>query len=155
MSRRCPGLFTALLVILPACGGAAVATPASSTRKRSEPISAMVVSARSELELALSWAPGFLDVGQETRRLADGFNKQYGLKLGVTTKTTGLSMKESAARVIDEYRRGAKASTDVVLGTEAEISEMARAGALVSEPCQTGIQGLTSVRLLAAAGSRR
>jgi ABC-type Fe3+ transport system substrate-binding protein len=61
-------------------------------------------------------------------------------------------MRETAARVIDEYRRGVKSTTDIVLGTEAEISEMSRAGALISEPWQNWMQGLASLRMVAAGG---
>jgi len=115
-------------------------------------MTALVAAARSELELSLSWAPGFLDVGQETKRLSDGFNKTYGLRLGIASKSTGLPMRDSAARVVDEYRRGAKASTDIVLGTEAEMSEMSRAGALISEPWQTWMPGISNLRMIAAGG---
>ena len=152
MNRRRAGLISVLMLLLSACGTTAAAGPATQTQKLSDQLSNIVASARSELELTLSWAPGFLDAGQEIRRLADGLNKQYGLKLGVAAKTSGLPMRETAARVIDEYRRGAKSSTDVVLGTEAEISEMSRAGALISEPWQNWMQGLANLRMVAAGG---
>jgi len=149
--RTCVAL--SLAAVMTACGGAATAGPVAPTTKLSDQLSAIAASARSELELALSWSPGFLDAGgQEARRLADGFNKTYGMKLGVTIKPTGLNLRDSAARVIDEYRRGAKASTDVVLGTEAEIAEMSRAGALINEPWQTWMQGITNLRMVAAGG---
>jgi iron(III) transport system substrate-binding protein len=150
--RQHLGGLIALWLIVSACGGAAGASPSSATPKLSEQMTALVAAARSELELSLAWAPGFLDVGPETKRLSDGFNKTYALRLGIATKSTGLSMRESAARVIDEYRRGAKASSDIVLGTEAEISEMSRAGALISEPWQTWMPGFVNLRMIAAGG---
>lgn len=146
------GVFLALSLLVTSCGGTAVAGPGVATPKISDQLAAVVSAARSELELTLSWAPGFLDAGSETRTLTDGFNKQYGMKLGVITKPTGLSLHDSAARVIDEYRRGAKASTDVVIGTEAEISEMSRAGALYSEPWQSWAPNITNLRMIAAGG---
>jgi len=147
--RRCVALL-ACVAVLSACGTAA-ASPATPAPRPNEQFNQIVAGARSELELAVSWAPGFLDVGQEMRRFTDGFNKQYGLKLSVTSKT-GLALPESAARTIDEFRRGAKSSTDIVIGTEAEINEMARAGALLSEPWQAWVKGLDNLKLIAAGG---
>ena len=152
MARREAALIS-LVMVLASCGGAAVGGGlASPTPKLSDQLSAIAASARSELELTLSWPAGFLDAGQETRRLADGFNKAYGLKLGITIKPTGLSMGESTTKVIDDYRRGVKGSTDIVLGTEAEISELSRAGALISEPWQSWMQGIVNLRMIAAGG---
>jgi ABC-type Fe3+ transport system substrate-binding protein len=151
MSPRPAILIAVFAMIASACGGTAVASPSVQSAKPNEQLNAIVTGARSELELTLSWAPGFLDVGQEMKRLTDGFNKQYGLKLSVTTKA-GPPMRDSAARTIDEFRRGAKSSTDIVLGTEAEISEMARAGALLSEPWQNWAKGVDSLKLVAAGG---
>jgi len=145
-----PGILIAVFALVFSACGSAVASPAPTSTRQNEQLSAIVAGARSELELTLSWAPGFLDVGQEMRRLTDGFNKQYGLKLSVTAKT-GLPMRDSATRAIDEFRRGAKSSSDVVLGTEAEISEMARAGALLSEPWQAWAK-VDNLKLVAAGG---
>ena len=148
--RRRPAIVVAMVAALisSACG-AAVAGPGVPTTKPNEQLNAIVTAARAELELSVSWAPGFLDVGQELHRLTEGFNKHYGLKLSVTSKA-GLPMHDSAARAIDEFRRGAKSSTDIVLGTEAEISDMARAGALISEPWPTWAKNVDSLKLVAA-----
>ena len=75
--RRCVALL-ACVAVLSACGTAA-ASPATPAPRPNEQFNQIVAGARSELELAVSWAPGFLDVGQEMRRFTDGFNKQYGL----------------------------------------------------------------------------
>jgi ABC-type Fe3+ transport system substrate-binding protein len=139
-----------IALVVSSCGTAAAGRLAPTTRQSAQ-LTAIIAAATAELELTLSWAPGFLDVGQEPRQLADGFNKQYGLKLGVTTKP-GLPMGDSAARAIDEFKRGVKSSTDVVLGTEAEMSDMARAGALVSEPWQTWAKNVDNLKLVAAGG---
>jgi iron(III) transport system substrate-binding protein len=150
MKGRSAIMIAVFALVASACG-AAVASPPVPTAKVNEQLSAIIAGARSELELTISWAPGFLDVGQEMKRLTDGFNKQYGLKLSVTSKT-GLPMRDSAARTIDEFKRGVKSSTDVVLGSEAEISEMARAGALLSEPWQNWAKGVDNLKLIAAGG---
>lgn len=151
MSARFASLVS-VAAILASCGGALASAPPAPTAKLPDQLNTIVSSARSELELTLSWAPGFLDAGQETRRLADGSNKAYGLKLGITIKSTGIPLHESAQRVIDDYRRGVKASSDVVLGTESEISEMSSAGALIAEPWQSWMQGIASLRMIAAGG---
>lgn len=141
-------VMTAL--VMTGCG-TAVASPGPTTTRSGPQLTAMVVAARAELELTLSWAPSFFDVPQEQRRLTDGFNKQYGLGLNVTSKS-GPSMGDSAARAIDEFRRGVKSSSDIVLGTEAEMSQMARAGVLVSEPWRTWATNVDSLKLVAAGG---
>lgn len=146
-----PLLGLALLALVVSSCGAAAAGPSSPTARQSAQLTAIIAAANAELELTLSWAPGFLDVGQEQRRLADGFNRQYGLKLGVTSKP-GPSMGDSAARTMDEFKRGVKSSTDVVLGTEAEMSDMARAGALLSDPWQSWARNIDNLKLIAAGG---
>jgi len=140
----------ASLAVVSACGTAA-ASPSATQARPNEQLNQIIASARSELELTVSWSPGFLDVGQELKRLTDGFNKQYGMKLSVTSKT-GPALPESAARTIEEFKRGAKSSTDIVIGTEAEITEMSRAGALMSEPWQAWVKGLDNLKFIAAGG---
>lgn len=145
------GLACALLLITAACRAAATGAPPSQTPKLNDQTNALVAAARGEIELTLSWAPGFLDYPQELRRQIDGFNKQYGLSLRVTYKA-GSSMPNANAQVIRDYQQGAKASTDVVLGTETEISDLQKSGALLTEPWVTWASNISNPRYVAAGG---
>src|SRR5262245_11742741 len=152
MARTLLRLVPTLAMFVAACGGAAVAPPQASSPKLSDQLNAIVTLARSELELTVSWAPGYIDAANEVKRLTDGFNKAYGVKIGVTARSSGTSMGDTAARVIDDYRRGVKATSDIVLGTEAEISDLSKAGALISDPWQSWMQNLPNLRVIAAGG---
>ena len=61
-------------------------------------------------------------------------------------------MPEAGAQVVREYQQGAKASTDVVLGTETEISGLQRSGVLVAEPWVTWASNISNPRYVAAGG---
>lgn len=145
------GLVCALLLVTAACGSTGTGAPSSQAPKLNDQTTALVNAARGEIELTLSWAPGFLDYDKEMRRLIDGFNKQYGLNLRVTFKA-GPSMPEASARAIREYQDGGKASTDIVLGTETEIAELQKAGALLTEPWVTWAPNINNPRYIAAGG---
>ena len=144
-------LIGVAVLVAAACGGANTGAPTAPTPKLNDATSALVAAARGELELALSWAPGFFDYDKEMRRQIDGFNKLYGLNLKVSFKP-GASLPESSARTIRDYQQGGKASTDVVLGTETEISDMQKAGALITEPWVTWASNITNPRYVAAGG---
>src|SRR5438045_4759391 len=145
------GLFSVLLVMIAACGGAGTGAVSPQAPKLNESTNALVAAARGEIELTLSWAPGFLDYPQEMRRHIDGFNKLYGLNLRINFKP-GPSMPESSARAIREYQDGVKASTDVVLGTETEISDLQKSGALVAEPWVNWASNISNPRYVTAGG---
>jgi len=145
------GLISALLLVTAACGSTGTGAPASQTPKPNDQTTTLIAAARGEIELTLSWAPGFLDYAQEMRRHIDGFNKQYGLNLRVTFKP-GPSMPEASARAIREYQDGSKASTDVVLGTETEIGALQKSGALLTEPWVTWASNISNPRYVAAGG---
>ena len=145
------GTVSAILLVTAACGSTGTGAPASQAPKLNDQTTALVAAARGELELTLSWAPGFLDYAQEMRRHIDGFNKQYGLNLRVTFKS-GSSMPDSSARAIREFQEGGKAATDVVLGTETEISDMQKAGALLTEPWVTWASNVSNPRYVVAGG---
>ena len=144
------GAAAALAIVLAACGTGRGVPPSSSPRT-SDQVNALVGAARGELELTLSWASGFLDSAQEIRRDTEGFNRLYGLNLRVTFKPTD-SMHAGSARAIQEFQHGTKSSTDVILGTEAEISDLANAGVLVTEPWATWAPNIANPRLVAAGG---
>ena len=139
-----------VLIFVAACGGAAVPRP-SATPKPNDQLSALIAGARTELELTLSWTPGFMDSPQELKRYIEGFNRTYGLNLRVTF-TPGLPIREMTARTIEEFKRSAKASTDVVLGAETDISDLQRASVLVTEPWLQWASNVNNPRAIAAAG---
>jgi ABC-type Fe3+ transport system substrate-binding protein len=138
----------ALLLITSACAGTAT-TP--STSKLNDETKALVTAARGENALTLSWAPGFLGDSQESRRYVAGFNKEYGLSLRVNF-VAGPAMPVASVRAIREYQQVAKASTDVVLGTETDISDLQKAGALVTEPWVTWASNISDPRYVVAGG---
>lgn len=150
MSSRLGGALATLMVSAVACG-TAVANPAPSPTRLNDQTAAVVALARSELQLTLSWAPSFLDVSEEFRREIEGFNRLYGLRIGMTFKAAP-SMREATARALQEFQGGMKGSTDIVIGTEAEISELARAGALLAEPWLDWAPNINAPRLIAAGG---
>ena len=138
-----------LLLCTVACGAAADSplpppTPVDET-------TAIVALARSELQLTLSWAQSFLDSPEELRRQVDGYSRLYGLKIGVSFKAAP-SMHDATTRALQEYQGGMRASTDVVIGTEAEIIELAKVGALVSEPWLDWAANIKSPRQIGAGG---
>ncbi|HEV8469953.1 MAG TPA: extracellular solute-binding protein [Candidatus Limnocylindria bacterium] len=149
-SLACGGVGL-LAIVIAACGGAVTGGPATATPRSNEQTAALVAAARTELELTLSWAPGFLDSSQEIRRQTEGFNKLYGLNLKVNFKP-GLPMRDATAVAIQEYQRGMKASSDVVLGTETDISDLQKAGTLQFEPWSTWATNVNNPRLVAAGG---
>ena len=144
------GGAAALMLTAAACGTAA-ANPAPAPTRLSDQTAAFVALARTELQLTLSWAPSFLDVAEELRRQSEGFNRLYGLKIGVNFKAAQ-SMRDATTRAIQEFQGGMKASTDIVIGTEAEISELAKAGALLSESWLEWAPNINGPRQIAAGG---
>jgi len=148
LARGGLGLLT---IVIAACGGAVPGGPATATPRSNDQTTPLIAAARTELELTLSWAPGFLDSSQELKREIEGFNKLYGLNLKVNFKP-GLPMREASALAIQDYQRGMKASSDVVLGTEADISDLQKAGALQFEPWSTWAGNIKDPRIVAAGG---
>jgi len=65
------------------------------------------------------------------RRLADGFNRHYGLSLNVAF-TPGPSMSNVVTRLIQEYQADRPATTDIFIGYGDHIAPLARAGALAA-----------------------
>ncbi len=75
----------------------------------------LVDGARQEGSLSLVWGQGTLGGTEGIRRLAEGFNKTYGLNLDVKF-TPGQNMAEMAPRIVQEYQAGRPAVSDVVVG---------------------------------------
>ena len=140
--------MASLAILLAACGASG---PAPTSPRFNDQTNTLIAATRAEPELTLSWQRGFLDADEELAREAEGFNRMYGLNLRVNFKP-GLPMREATARAIQEFRSGVKGSTDVILGTEADISDLATAGALASEPWATWATNIRNPRLVAIGG---
>lgn len=142
------GILGALTILIAACGTAAERPAAP---RVNEQTNALIAGTRAEPEITLSWQAGLLSSSQELRSQIDGFNRLYGLNLKINFRP-GPSMREATARTIQEFRDGVKASTDVVLGTEADIGELASAGALMPDAWATWAPNIRNFRLVAIGG---
>src|SRR6266849_2987972 len=94
-----------------------------------DPLAAMVDAARKEGQLTLIWGEGTMGGNEGVRRLAEGFNKHYGLNLSVQF-TPGPSMPQMVARVAQEVQAGRPASTDLVVSYASSLIVAIQAGAL-------------------------
>src|SRR5262249_41231597 len=91
----------------PAPGGR---PPGGGPAAQSDRLHALVEAARQEGALDLVWGDGIIGGNQGVRRLAEGYNRAYGLNVDVRF-TIGLSFPEMAAKVAQEYQGGRRAST--------------------------------------------
>lgn len=134
-------------LLLVACGTSASRRPTGTTRPNDR-LSALISAAREEASLALSWAPGFLDSPEEIARYTDEFNRLYGFSLRVSF----LPQPDVATRLIQESAAGRVASTDVFLGTEAQVNVLAKATALIGEPWSSWAPNISNLKLVAPGG---
>ncbi|MFN2520537.1 MAG: ABC transporter substrate-binding protein [Candidatus Limnocylindria bacterium] len=141
-------ILTTLAIVLSSCAGAAGVAQGTRT---SDQLQKMITAARSETQLKIEFGSGFLNSSEQVRRQTEGFNRLYGLSLLVASRP-GPSMREVAARTLEEFQSGRTASTDVVLGTEADMYTLARAGALVQEPWSTWAPNIRNLKYVAAGG---
>jgi ABC-type Fe3+ transport system substrate-binding protein len=130
------GIFVSWLLLgLVACapagvtqpsGGAAPVAPAAAPPAAAfaAPLQAVVDAARREGELQLLWSG--VEQAEVIRRLTAGFNQAYGLDVRVNF-TPDSNMAVIATRLTQEYQAGRKASTDVFLGTEGQLTAMREA----------------------------
>src|SRR5262245_15904667 len=107
----------------PSAGGGANA-PA-----QTDGLQAVIDGARQEGQLSLVWGAGTMGGREGVARLAEGYNRAYGLNVDVQY-TIGLSFPEMAAKVIQEYQAGRRATTDILLGSDNSINTAVRAEAL-------------------------
>jgi iron(III) transport system substrate-binding protein len=103
------------------------APPSGGSPRFEPPLQAIVDGARKEGELLLLWSG--VDQPEEIRRLAEGFNRAYGLDVRVQF-TPGPSMPAVAAKIAQEYQAGRAASSDVFIGSETHVVSMLAADAL-------------------------
>ena len=102
---------------------------ASSGLSGSPALQSLVDGARQEGSLSFVWGQGTLGGTEGIRRLADGFNKTYGLSLDVKF-TPGPNMAEMAPRIAQEYQAGRPSTSDVAVGYAQHMLAMIDADAL-------------------------
>src|SRR5262249_30725325 len=96
---------------------------------QTEGLQALIEGARQEGQLSLVWGAGTMGGREGVARISEGFNRAYGLNVDVQF-TIGLSFPEMAAKVIQEYQAGRRATTDILLGPDNSINTAVRAEAL-------------------------
>jgi iron(III) transport system substrate-binding protein len=123
-------------ITLSACGGAAqpAASPAGGGSAAAKPsfspaLQQIVDAAAKEGQLTLVWGEGTEGGTQGIARLADGFNKAYGLKAKVEF-TPGPSMPEMNAKMIEEAQAKRPATSDVTVGYAVHMANAIQSDAL-------------------------
>jgi iron(III) transport system substrate-binding protein len=128
------------LMLFVGCGPGAAPAPASKLPPASAPASvaapgppdrlqALVEAARQEGELTLVWGDAVLGGTHGVPRLAERFNRHYGLNVEVRF-TIGSSFPEMAAKIIQEHQANRRSTTDVYIGSDNTVAGLLRAGAL-------------------------
>jgi iron(III) transport system substrate-binding protein len=132
------GLVVALLACTPTATPASPAEPVlTTTPPATAPAptgpeaerQALIDSARREGQLVFVWGASTMGGREALARLAEGFNRRYGLQLDVQF-TPGPSMPEMAQRVAQETAAGRPASTDLLPGYAVHMALAAAANAL-------------------------
>ncbi|HZR98893.1 MAG TPA: ABC transporter substrate-binding protein [Chloroflexota bacterium] len=126
-------------------GGAAPASAAPSG------LQALVEGARKEGALSFVWGEGTVGGSDGVRRLAEGFNRYYGLNLDVRF-TPGPSMAEMAPKVVQEYQAGRPASTDIVVGYANHMYTLMQGDALPAIDWASWATNVQDPRLVAPGG---
>jgi iron(III) transport system substrate-binding protein len=149
LARSCTALIV-LAVVLTACGSTAVRT-APTAKRANEKLDAIVAAARAEGRLVLSWPAGFLDAPGELADYTERFNKMYGLNLRVQFAAAN-APSDTNARAMQSPSAVPVPATDVLLGTESEISQLAKTSTLVPELWSSWAPNVASLRLVAPGG---
>lgn len=89
----------------------------------------LVAGAKKEGEVTLVASASTFGGKKGFAELEAGFNKRFGLKHKVNL-APGPSFPQVAARILTEIKSGAKASTDLYLGSDGTMSDMSREKAL-------------------------
>src|SRR2546423_2868970 len=99
----------------PAAPRAQPTAGSGSAPAQTDGLQALIEGARQEGQLSLVWGAGTMGGREGVARLAEGFNRAYGLNVDVQF-TIGLSFPEMAAKIVQEYQAGRRATTDILLG---------------------------------------
>jgi len=134
-----------------AAGAQAAAAPATTEQQFSPELQAMIEAARKEGSLSFVWGEGTLGGNDGVKRLAERFNRYYGLNLDVRF-TPGPAMPTVAARVLEENQAGRPASTDIVIGYANHMYTLMQGGALAAIDWASWAPNVQDPRLLAADG---
>lgn len=114
-----------LIAILGACLGITIgASPLAA-----QTLEQLVAGAKKEGEVTLVASASTFGGKKGFAELEAGFNKRFGLKHKVNL-APGPSFPQVAARILTEIKSGAKASTDLYLGSDGTMSDMSREKAL-------------------------
>jgi iron(III) transport system substrate-binding protein len=108
----------------------------------------LIEGARREGQLDLIWGDSSIGGAAGAQRLADGFNRAYGLNVNVQF-TPGPSMPEMAMKLLQEYTANRRASTDVLLATETQFAALIEADALTTTDWLDWAPNIRNPRLLA------
>ena len=96
---------------------------------RAQSLEQLVAGAKKEGEVTLVASASTFGGKKGFAELEAGFNKRFGLKHKVNL-APGPSFPQVAARILTEIKSGAKASTDLYLGSDGTMSDMSREKAL-------------------------
>jgi ABC-type Fe3+ transport system substrate-binding protein len=106
-----------------AAPAAAAVPPASAA------LAALVEGARREGQLNLVWGEQTAGGIEGIPRMAEGFNRRYGLNVDVRF-TPGPGMGNMAAKIVDEFHAGRPATSDIMVGFGGHIVQLVQADAL-------------------------
>jgi len=137
-SRRPLWLLAVGLSLAVRCAAVPAAPPAApAPRPPSAPdapapgsaLEQIVAGARQEGTLNVVWSTETLGGKEGVERLVDSLNRRYGLSLAATW-TPGPAMPDMAVRLAQELAAQRPATSDVYIGTEAQIKDFVEKGGL-------------------------
>jgi iron(III) transport system substrate-binding protein len=158
-------LPVAFSLSLAACGGASAPGPqpasagsgatSAATRQTSAALpadrQALVDAARKEGKLVLISSDETIGGPEAVNAFQAGFNQLYGLNTQIEY-TPGPSMPEVTSKVIQEYKAGRPASTDLLINAEAHVASSIQAGAIIPVQWSAWAGNVKDERLLAPDG---
>lgn len=118
---------------------------------RSPELQALIDGARREGSLSLVWGDGTLGGTEATPRLAESFNKRYGLNIDIRF-TPGSAMPEMATKIAQEHQAGRPASSDLFVGFGGWIAILLNSDALTPVDWANWATNIQDPRLVTAGG---